>query len=332
MILLHPEILLLSPLAILVGFLLSWEQRHQLVWQKNWNMNGRSGQSVRPWLLATALLLGLLALARPVWDPQPVGTEAEGQDTVFLVDVSRSMLTGDLDHGQNRLDAVKQALNDLVPDLAGDQVALVAFAGTTVAKCPLTTDLGYFRQAVGFLDPESTARGGTMIGDALRQVKHDFVRKDRHLAIWVFTDGGDQESFPVEAVRDLADTGTRVFIWGVGSLSGGQIPGQNISSVLNEVLLKQVAATLPDSAYWGAESPLWRLNQAYQSHKWATSVRKSTQVVWQEGSWWLLWPILLLVVLAYPPRHPRWPDWRYWLKKLPTFPKPGRRRSKGWSR
>ncbi len=312
MTLLHPELLLLSPLAALASLAVYLAERKAQGARVNWgSTEGRKRPWARPLMLGVAFLTLIAALARPVWDPQTVSEEASGQDTVFMVDVSRSMLTTDLSGGQSRLEGVKRAILDLLPTLKGDQVALVAFAGTTVVKCPLTGDLAYFGEAVRLLEPGSTSRGGTLLGDALRSVKTNFVKEGKGLAVWVFTDGGDQESFPVEAAKDLSESGCRLFVWGVGSQQGGPVPGQNVSSVLNEELLKGVAAAGAqsgpggDGRYWGVETPLWQLGSIYGTHRERHSVRKSDQVVWQEGSWWLLWPALSLVLLSFPPRIPR---------------------------
>ena len=48
-------------------------------------------------------------------------------------------------------------------------VALVVFAGTAVVRCPLTLDYGFFRMMLDDVSTRSVARGGTMIGDALRK-------------------------------------------------------------------------------------------------------------------------------------------------------------------
>ena len=70
----------------------------------------------------------------------------QGRDVVFLLDVSKSMLAEDL--VPNRLERAKLAILDAVDRLQGDRVALVAFAGTAVVKCPLTLDYGFFRLAL----------------------------------------------------------------------------------------------------------------------------------------------------------------------------------------
>ena len=70
-------------------------------------------------------------------------------------------------------------------------------------KCPLTLDYGYFRMMLEEIGPHDIARGGTLIGDALRKALLEvFDEKDREFRdVILITDGDDQESFPVEAAR-----------------------------------------------------------------------------------------------------------------------------------
>ena len=294
MTLLHPYVLLLLPLSAVLWLLVRYGQRLSRGWQEKWGIASPEYAFLHPWLLGFAAFFLILALARPVWNPQSVDKKTTGQDTVFLVDVSRSMDTMDVSGG-SRLGAVKQALLDLLPQLEGDRIALVAFAGTSVPKCPLTMDYPFFRQAVQLLDTTSTSRGGTLFGDALRTVQKDFASPGRKLSVWVFTDGGDQESFPVEAAKEFGDSGITLYIWGVGTLTGGQVPERGVSSALNEQLLREVASAVPGGAYYGSASPLWGLAGEYQAHHHNNTVSTSSRIVWQEGSWYLLWPVLLLL-------------------------------------
>ena len=305
MTLMHPHVLFFLPLAVVAWFLV-YEGRTPRA-----RMAYRPGASPR--IAAPSSIRG--SPERPRFFSSsplrvPCGTRSRstrrrsGRDTVFLVDVSRSMETPDVS-GSSRLAAVKLALLDLLPDLAGDRVALVAFAGTSVPKCPLTTDYDFFRQSVELLDTSSTSRGGTLLGDALRAVKKDFAAPGRKLAVWVFTDGGDQESFPVEAAKDFGTAGIRLYIWGVGTLAGGQVPERGVSSALNEPLLRDVVAAVPDSAFYGSSSPLWGLPTEYRAHHQNLSVATSSRVIWDEG--------VLVAFVADPSRAcRRYPDpaWR----------------------
>jgi len=306
MIFLNPLLFFLLPIPVLLWLYLRTKLSENRAWRAQWNSSGPKLEFLRPWLLAAASLFLIVAMARPVWSPREISFGGMGQDTVFLVDVSKSMDTVDI-NGTSRLEAVKRALIDLTPELASDRVALVAFAGTTVVKCPLTSDVSFFRQSVELLDTGSASRGGTLVGDALRQVAKDFggsaggpgsasAGKKSSLSLWVFTDGGDQESFPVEAAGDLGAQGISLNIWGVGSLAGGAVPERGVSSALNETLLKSVAQASGNGAYFGIDKPLWQLASEYGMRHRTSSLHQTSATVWQEGSWYLVWPALFCVV------------------------------------
>ena len=310
MIFLNPLLFFLLPVPVLIWWYLRKKLIDNRAWRSQWKAEGPKLEFLRPWLLSAAAFFLVVAMARPVWSPREISSSGMGQDTVFLVDVSKSMDTVDI-NGTSRLDAVKRALIDLTPELAKDRIALVAFAGTTVVKCPLTSDVSFFRQSVELLDTSSASRGGTLFGDALRQVARDFngsaggtagsggntdKTNKNPVSVWVFTDGGDQESFPVEAAGDLGAEGISLNIWGVGSLAGGAVPERGVSSALNETLLKSVAQASRNGAYFGIDKPLWQLASEYGIRHRASSVHQTSATVWQEGSWYLVWPALFCVV------------------------------------
>jgi Ca-activated chloride channel family protein len=184
--------------------------------------------SVRPirrfWKAALVLLTlasVVLALSRPGWNQKPKRVETQGRDVVFLLDVSRSMLAEDL--APNRLERAKLMISDCAEQLQGDRVALVAFAGNAVVKCPLTLDYGFFRLALDDTFTDSVGRGGTMIGDAIRKTLSDLLkdRSGRHTDIILITDGGDQGSFPVEAAQVAGERGVRIIAIGLGDEKDG---------------------------------------------------------------------------------------------------------------
>jgi len=310
MTILRPEaFLLFIPAAAAVAVSFRFESRARL-WRERFSASSRFDDPhslfpgrFRTAALALSLFCAVCALARPVWNPHSSDATESGQDALFLVDVSRSMNTSDVsasgESAESRLEAVKNALSDLVPTLSGDRTALVAFAGTSVPKCPLTTDRVFFSNAVRLLDAGSTSRGGTLLGDALRMIKKNFVPSSKNLAVWVFTDGGDQESFPVEAAQALADSGVRLYIWGVGSTTGAEVPERGVVSALDEDLLRRVAAAVPGGEYFGSGTPLWRLSAEYGARRKPTASTTSSYTFWDEGAWFLLWPIFLLL-LALP--------------------------------
>ena len=79
-----------------------------------------------------------LALARPQWGEQESGGQALGEDIMFVVDCSQSMLAADV--SPNRLERTKLAILDFVRRHNNGRIGLVAFAGQAFLQCPLTFD------------------------------------------------------------------------------------------------------------------------------------------------------------------------------------------------
>lgn len=181
----------------------------------------RARQARRAALVIIAVIFIVIALTRPAWKAEPEEIRRTGRDVVFVVDVSSSMLATDIK--PNRLMLAKLAISDTLEVITGDRVALVAFAGNAVVKCPLTFDYGFFRSALEDLRPDSVSRAGTRIGDAIRVVMEEiFTTEEAEFKdIILITDGEDHDSFPVNAAEDAGKTGTRIIAIGLGDHEKG---------------------------------------------------------------------------------------------------------------
>lgn len=285
----HVEMLHLLWLLPLLGSLLvygAWRRRTALEkFAANpllQQLNGQLHPGKRGWkqaLFLAAVVFVIAGLARPAWNPQPQIVNREGRDVVFIVDVSRSMLAEDL--APNRLERAKLAIRDCLEGLSGDRVGLIAFAGTSVVKCPLTLDYGFFRMMLEDIGPNDISRGGTLIGDALRKALSDvFDEQDKEFRdIILITDGDDQESFPLEAARQVGEAGIRIIAIGLGDENQGQrIPitdakgrksfltyqGDEVKTKLDAGTLREVAAATPDGKYLNVATGAFDLNAIYQ--------------------------------------------------------------------
>ena len=113
-------------------------------------------------VLALALALAVVALARPQRTDERVEQIGRGIDIVLAVDVSGSMEIQDL--RPNRLEAAKRLATAFVDRRAGDRLGLVAFAGTAYSLAPLTTDYDLLREDLASLKLGLIADDGTAIG------------------------------------------------------------------------------------------------------------------------------------------------------------------------
>lgn len=229
-------------------------------------------------LLLIAVIMLVISMTRPAWNFKSERIERKGRDVVFLLDVSRSMLAEDL--VPNRLERAKLAIGDCVDQLQGDRVALVAFAGTSAVKCPLTLDYGFFRMMLDRISTDSIERGGTMIGDAVRMILAEVLdnQEKEFKDIILITDGEDHESFPVEAAKQAGEKGVRIIAIGLGDESEGKrIPvtteqgtkkfltykGQEIWTKLDAATLRQMVRETPGGKYLNVATGTIDLGKVY---------------------------------------------------------------------
>jgi Ca-activated chloride channel family protein len=186
----------------------------------------RTKQIIKAGLLVGAFVCIAIALAEPrTLDRQAQRIARKGRDVVILLDTSRSMLAEDIK--PSRLERSKIAINDLLQVLEGDRIAIMTFAGNATVKCPLTQDYAFVRMVLADISTESTSRGGTMIGDAIRKATKDVFdsRSRKYKDIILITDGEDHDSFPVRAAEQAAEEGIRIIAIGLGNEGeGSRIP------------------------------------------------------------------------------------------------------------
>lgn len=208
----------------------------------------------RQWLWLVAFGMVLMALARPQYGFHWEEVKRRGLDVVVCMDTSKSMLAEDIK--PNRLEQAKYGVRDMIKQLKGDRVGLVAFAGVAFLQCPLTVDYGAFAMMLDDVRIGLIPRGGTAIGEAIKTALNSFEkRNDADKAIILITDGDDTEGDPLQYVDELRKNGVRLFAVGVGSQEGDLIPvtvdgrstflkdaqGQVVKSRLNEGTLSQLA-------------------------------------------------------------------------------------------
>ena len=173
-------------------------------------------------LLSVACVI--IAMAQPRWGRLSASPLPPGHDVVLLVDVSRSM--GVEDAIPNRLASAVEAAESLVNALAreaSNRVAVVAFAGRGVVRCPLTENLGAVLDALHKLRPGVVNPGGTDLGRALDAAR-DAFGPEQHAegrAIVVFSDGEDHAEAWSARVDRLRQEDIVVHAVAIGDLDHG---------------------------------------------------------------------------------------------------------------
>jgi Ca-activated chloride channel family protein len=188
---------------------------------------GGSHRRVKLALLAAGVALLSVAAALPQAGSQHIILPQQGSDVVLVMDVSLSMGVSDV--SPSRLDKAKQAAGALVDHLGGDRVGMVVFAGSAVARSPLTTDLQSARQVVDSVAvQDSGVKGATDLAAGLRAA-NDMVKEDqtRSKVLVVITDGEDLAGNDLAAASEISTGGVLIETVGVGTIAGGQVIAVN---------------------------------------------------------------------------------------------------------
>jgi len=181
-----------------------------------------SRRVVRFSLALLGLALGVVALARPQWGFTWEESKRQGRDVILAIDTSRSMLATDLQ--PDRLKRAKLAAEDIISQLEGDRVGLIAFAGTAFLQAPLTVDYSAARESLNEFDTEIIPRGGTNLTAAIAEAEKAFGKgESQHRALIIFSDGEELEADAVAAAAKQK-ANFRIFTVGVGTAQGGLIP------------------------------------------------------------------------------------------------------------
>ncbi|HET8656532.1 MAG TPA: VWA domain-containing protein [Longimicrobiaceae bacterium] len=263
-----------------------------------------------------ALVLLLVALARPRTPGAVVEEHTNGVPIVVAIDVSSSMLAEDFPP-QNRLAAAKRTVGDFVAQRPDDPIGLVALAGEALTVVPVTTYhpvlLAALRDLrVGLLED------GTAIGDGLAIAVNRLREVPAHDRVVILMSDGENNRGsiePLQAAQAAAAFGIQVYTIGVGSRGVARVPverGPNglryaqLPVGLDEQLLRSIARTT-GGRYFRATDPA-TLRQIYAEigRLVKSPVETRRRVLYTE--WYL--PVLALaaaaLVLEWLLRGSRW--------------------------
>ena len=264
MTLLHPWILhflWLLPLAALTFVIVNRKRRQALLrfadpalLKRLTPEDSRGRRVLKAVLSLLALGFMLLALAGPRWGSHYQEVTRKGVDIIIALDVSPSMLVADIK--PDRLERAKREITDFLKVVRGDRVGLVAFSGAAYTQCPLTLDYGALMMFLNILHPDHIPIPGTNLGAAIEGAISAFDPKsETDKVILLITDGEDNENRGIEAAREAAKKGIKIFVFGMGDPAGGPIPasrgqggfkkdekGELVLSKLNEAGLQEIAA------------------------------------------------------------------------------------------
>ncbi len=173
------------------------------------------------------VILALASLVVALVNPQ-IGTKLEtvkreGIDIVFAIDVSKSMLAEDI--APSRLEKSKQVVSQIINQLAGDRIGIVAYAGSAFPVLPITTDYGVAKMYLQSINTDMVSSQGTSLGEAI-EMANGYFEKDSKTAklLVMISDGEDHSDGAEDAAAEAKKSGLKIITVGVGTAEGGPIP------------------------------------------------------------------------------------------------------------
>lgn len=290
-------LLILVPLIVAGYGLLRWlrskrvkafAQDSRLAGELMPSVSGAKGW-VRTILFAVAFASFVLGISRPQIGAKLSEHKTQGVEVMICLDVSNSMLAQD--YSPCRLDRAKLAISRFVDKLRDDRIGLIVFAGESFVQLPITSDYVSAKMFLGSIGTDSVPIQGTAIGEAIRTAVRGFSdQSSKSRVVIVITDGENHEDDAVEAARQAAEVGVRVFTVGVGSPEGKPIPmggdllkdrdGNIVVTKLDEATLQEIA-DVGNGAYVRAGNGEFGLNPIIDSiHK--MDAEEFSSVVFEE--------------------------------------------------
>jgi Ca-activated chloride channel family protein len=307
-------LLALLPLLLITGLMIAQREKRLArmaekgLWPTMLPGHSAKRRRTKNGLRVLALALALVAVARPQWGFKWEKVRQRGLNIVVALDTSKSMLAQDIK--PNRLQQAKWGVRDLLKELKGDRIGLVAFAGDAFLQCPATIDYAAFLMMLDDVYAGIIPLGGTDIFQALEESIDRFEKATQaDKVIILISDGEGHTGDPLALLPRLREEKIRVFAIGVGTREGELIQtsdgfvkdrdGNVVKSSLNESVLERIA--FETGGFYVRSAPGdFGLERVYQQGiaELQREERESRMAkIWQERFPWFLGAALLLLLI-----------------------------------
>jgi Ca-activated chloride channel family protein len=203
-----------------------------------------------PFVLETlALLLIIIALARPQRVVKLAATDRFGIDIVVALDASGSMAAEDF-RPRNRFTVARELITEFIRRRTDDRIGIVTFGSRAATRVPITYDR---RIAEAILEKAVVGEhgNGTAIGHALATAVNRLrTSKTRTRVVVLVTDGVNNAGSidPLVAAQLASKSGIKVYTIGVGSEGPVPLPvkRQNPFTGVTETIYTHIRGELDE--------------------------------------------------------------------------------------
>ncbi len=254
-----------------------------------------------------ALLLMILALARPQIGKGYEKQETMGIDIMLCLDTSSSMKALDF-KPKNRFEVAKKTTLDFVEKRKYDRIGFVAFAGYAITKCPLTTDKRMLEKIIKDTKLDSI-EDGTAIGMAIATAVNRLRKsKAKSKVIILLTDGMNNRGIidPLSAAKLAKELGIKIYSIGIGTNGFAEIPQKNAFGIetyvkvpveIDEALLTRVSRMTGGEYFRATDSKKLQTIYSIIDSLEKTKIEVKKYTVWKDEYFDLLFSALVVLLL-----------------------------------
>lgn len=243
-------------------------------------------------LTAAAVILLIIALARPRSIDKTILPPVSGVDIMLTVDTSSSMYRGDFI--PDRITAAKTAAEEFVKKRSSDRIGIVVFSGTAMMQCPLTLDYEAVLDLLSEVHVGMVLPDGTAIGDALAvSVNHMRESAAKNKVIILLTDGASNAGAIAPKAAALAAEAYGIKVYTIATV------GRNSTEELDEGLLREISQSTGGRFYRAYDAK--ELNLIYNNidSLEKTEFSQGTVIDYQDKYFIFLFTALILLLLSY---------------------------------
>lgn len=244
---LHPGFLFLLPLPLiwLAWHLKSRVRRHPSLLMSDLDPWRAGGATLRvrvlkalPWIRTLAMVLGIVALARPQYGQVQRIQSAFGIDIALVLDISESMDLPDIQ--PDRMTVAKEVLREFVRERTSDRLSVIVFGTNSYPLVPPTFDIGAIEGFIERLDPRRTVpreQRMTAIGLGLARAVEKMKDSEAQSRVAILLTDGENTAGnidPMQAAEAAKALGVRVYTIGFGT--NGKITVRNAFGFPEEIV------------------------------------------------------------------------------------------------
>ncbi len=261
-------------------------------------------QRIVRWFPLVALVLMVVAIARPQLGKMYERQHNLGIDIILCLDVSSSMKAMDF-KPNNRFEVAKQTSLDFLYGRPHDRLGFVPFAAYAITRCPLTTDREILNQLIAGTQLDSI-EDGTAIGMAIATAVNRLRKSEaKSKVVILLTDGvNNRGNIDPRSAAELAKAmGVRIYAIGVGTRGLADMPRPGpfgtttyvqVPVEIDEEMLQEVTADT-GGAYFRATDPE-KLASIFEiiDRLEKTRIEVKQFALWRDM---YLWPLLVALAL-----------------------------------